>query len=243
MKNSMKKIAAVISASILGALPMTGSLTANAASRTLADDTVKYYFGDVNLDGKISASDAQTVLRWANNGVAGVSADKRKRADVDGDGNISVADANKILAYYTDEVVCHNKVYGDANGDGRVNMTDAYMVYEYVHSGSYVGQINLVAADVNGDGKVNTVDHVLIARYDQDMIPTLYVRWGDVDSNGVINEADTQKLARLCAEDSSVRFTDAEFRRADLNLSGNVDTDDVLWLVRYEGRHYFDWNC
>lgn len=122
-------------------------------------------------------------------------------------------------------------------------MPDAIMVYEYVDNGSYVGDINFVAANVNDDGKINTVDHVLIARYVQNRIPTLYIRWGDVDSNGVINSADTQKLARFCTEDSSVSFTDAELRRADLDLSGNVDFDDVTWLARYEGRHYFDWKC
>lgn len=240
MKNSMKKIAAVLSAAVLSAIPMAGSFTANAAA--IPDDTVKYYFGDVNLDGKVTSSDAQTVLTWANNGVAGVSADKKKRADVDGDGNISVADANKILDYYVNEVLCHNKVYGDANGDGEVDMDDAFMVYDYVHEGSHVGEINLVAADVNGDGRLNTVDHVLISRYDLGRIDTLYVNWGDVNSDGVINNADAEKLNKLVAENPNVRFTSAELRRADLNLDGYKTGVDVSWLLLRISRGYFEWN-
>ena len=240
MNNTMKKIAAVLSAGILSAIPMTGSLTSNAAA--LPDDTVKYYFGDVDLDGKITASDAQTVLTWAHNGVAGVSADKKKRADVDGDGNISVTDAETILTYYSNETLCHLKLYGDADRNGKVNTNDAIMVEEYKRTGAHQGEIDLIAADVNGDGKITTTDHVLIGRYKQNMIPTLYVNWGDFDSNGVINDDDCQKLARFVGGDVTVRATAAEKRRVDLNLDGKIDTVDLTWLLRRVSRGYFDWN-
>ena len=55
MKNTIKKTAAVLSAAILGALPMVNLLTANAA---LSNDMVKYVYGDINFDGKIDREQA-----------------------------------------------------------------------------------------------------------------------------------------------------------------------------------------
>lgn len=61
-------------------------------------------FGDVNFDGKITASDSATVLGgYADNASRGVSSLvplQEKLGDANGDGVITVTDAAKILEYY-----------------------------------------------------------------------------------------------------------------------------------------------
>ncbi len=238
MKNNFKKIAAVISASLLSALPMATSLSANAAP---ADDTVKYVFGDVISDGKIDAADAQKVLMWATKKPY-LTAEQKKRADVNGDGKITDDDAQKILNYYTSAVLAKNKIYGDADGNGKVNTNDAIMVEQYVNRGAYKGQINLVAADLNADGVVNKCDYRLIARYAMHYnVDTLYVNWGDVDSDGYITNADAQKLSKFIAEDRNVRLTDAEKRRADVDTDGKITTDDVVAILLRASSGKFSW--
>ena len=238
MKNNFKKVIAAVSATILGALPMSASLSANAA---VQDDTVKYVFGDVITDGQISASDAQQVLIWANKKPY-LTADQKKRADVNGDGKITDDDAQKILQYYASAVVARNKIYGDADGNGKVNINDAIMVEQFVNRGVGKGKINLVAADVNADGVINTCDYRLIARYAQHYnVSTLYVNWGDVDSDGYVTGEDAKKLSRLLAEDRTVKFSDAEKRRADVNTDGKLTTDDVTAILLRASTGKFTW--
>ncbi len=54
------------------------------------------YLGDANNDGKVTAIDARTVLRFAANPDE-YTADDLKVCDVNGDGKISAYDARKVL--------------------------------------------------------------------------------------------------------------------------------------------------
>lgn len=238
MKNNFKKVIAAVSATILGALPMSASLSANAA---IADDNVKYIFGDVITDGKITAADAQQVLVWASKKPY-LTAGQIKRADVNGDGKVTSDDAQKILQYYADAVVAGNKIYGDADGNGKVNTNDAIMVEQFVNRGMNKGAINLVAADVNADGVINTCDYRLIARYAKRYnVSTLYVNWGDVNSDGYITNADAQKLSYFLSEVSSVNLSAAEKRRADVNTDGKMTYDDVNAILLRASTGKFSW--
>ena len=68
--------------------------------------------GDVTLDRKIGADDAQRALvayteKFAGNDM-GLTADQIKAADVNGDGEIGAEDAQTILCYYTEKQVAGN---------------------------------------------------------------------------------------------------------------------------------------
>ena len=54
------------------------------------------YFGDVDRNGKITASDARTILRVSAK-LEGLDADRFVYADVNGDGKIAAADARSVL--------------------------------------------------------------------------------------------------------------------------------------------------
>lgn len=234
MKNSMKKIAAVLSAAILGALPMANSLTANAAASP-ADDEVKYIFGDVygtsnGFDGKIDIRDAQTVLQWASNNT-NLTPDLKKRADVDGNGRVEKADAMMILEYYTNETLCQNEILGDANGDGEIKIADVICINRY-NAGTLTSHIDLIRADVNKDGKVNNFDSKLLRKYLDENTDVFNVRYGDTNSDGVLTNADCQKIAAFIGGDSRVRFTDIEKRRADVNYDGKIDGKDLTTMIK-----------
>ena len=95
MKKSIRKIAAVLSAAVIGVLPMAGSLTADAA---LPNDRVKNYYGDVDHNGSVNSQDYSQVYYWATHQQY-LNSDQRKRADINADGVITVSDADKILDY------------------------------------------------------------------------------------------------------------------------------------------------
>lgn len=242
MRKSIKKITAAISATILGALPMAGAFTANAA-RSVSKDIITIKYGDLDDNGKITDDDARKLVRLlSEDKTVKFTDDQLRRADVNGDGNRDSTDVTIISKFANDYTKNKKDIYGDADGNGEVDIYDAIMIQEYVSSNQHKGKINLIAADVNSDGVVNSFDHVLIGRYDTYGTPsTLYTRWGDVNSDGKINAADYYKLDKLCAEDMYVSFTDAEMRRADINLDGNVDNTDVKWLILRVSRGYFQW--
>lgn len=66
----------------------------------------KYAMGDVDMDGKITAFDAASVLTEYTELAAGrdssLNANQKLVADVDNDGKITAFDAAKILTYYTE---------------------------------------------------------------------------------------------------------------------------------------------
>ena len=243
MRNSIKKITAVISAAILGALPMAGSFTANAAD--FADETVIFRYGDINGDGKITSADANLVGQIvAENTNTNFSQSQIRRADVNGDGSVTPNDTNMIITYVSrlgdQSLKKLKKVYGDADNSGKVTMYDAAYVEEYVKYGSHRGAINLMAADINGDGIVNMIDFYILQDYEMMGNPsTLLIRWGDVNSDGYVNISDYMKLRRVVAEDPTVHLSSAESRRADVNYDGKINSDDVMGLSRYCGGGHF----
>lgn len=234
MKNTIKKTAAVLSAAILGALPMANLLTANAA---LPNDKVKYVYGDINFDGKIDNLDASLTYSPSS-----LSAAQKKRADVNGDGKITSADRNIILAHVSN-VSAGLKVYGDADGNGVVDAKDTAKISAYNNAGNSCkdGSINLIEADVNADGVVNSCDYHIILRYLSGTIKTLYINWGDVDSSESITMQDIFRLDNYVENNKSENLSDAEKRRADINIDGKIDEKDVTALLMRASVGYFMW--
>lgn len=159
MKNSIRKIAAVLSASILAALPMANSFSANAT--TIAPPHAPFYFGNVDCNYKLDLHDALTVLQWASGPIPStVTADQRRRADVDGDGNISQADAQAVLEAYTELHVAQLDILGDLNGNNKRDSADVVIVYQYLFGQTET--INRIRADVNMDGQITPIDALVI---------------------------------------------------------------------------------
>ena len=56
---------------------------------------------------------------------------------------------------------------------------------------------------------------------------------GDVNESGKVDVSDAVMLARLVAEDSSVRITSVGKLNADTNKNGTPDKDDVILILKY----------
>ena len=244
MKNQVKKAIAILSATVLGVVPMTGALSANAAKNQVINnngtlsESVRHYFGDINNDGEVASDDAQLVLNYLNKKRT-FTADQKKRADVNADGKITEADSQMILNYYASEGLCYSDILGDADCNGRIDMNDSYNVTLF-KAGMYKKAFSNIAADVNCDGVVNQCDALLIGRYDLGLINTLYVRFGDVDSNGIIDISDAVKLSRYIAKDGT-KLSDIEKKRADVNGDGKVTQADADAIVQYVAYRCFCW--
>lgn len=81
------------------------SVTVNIKEKAVEPPPSSIKYGDVDLDGKISAYDAALTLAEYAAGSAQkpseLEENQRLAADVDGDGKITAGDAGAILSYYT----------------------------------------------------------------------------------------------------------------------------------------------
>lgn len=131
----------------------------------------KIYFGDLNKDGKISATDLHTMHKVIL-GQTILSEESRKRADLDGDGRITSRDEKLLQEYITEQIEFFpvEIYYGDVNKDGVIDGDDASTVQRAVVGKQKLSPDESKRADVNGDGKVNSKDVSLILQYDAGMI-------------------------------------------------------------------------
>ena len=237
MRKSIKRIIAVVSATILGALPMAGAITANAVY--FPDEDVIFRYGDLNGDGFVTTADVSIITQKLSGNI-NFSQLQLKRADVNGDGYVTADDKSMMNTYVSRLAKNKKKVYGDADNNGKVTVYDAAYVEEYVKYGSHKGTINLMAADINGDGIVNMIDFYILQDYEMKGDPnTLLIKWGDVNSDGFVNISDYMKLSRVVAENPTVHISSAEKRRADVNYDGKIDSADVMSLWNYCGDEHF----
>lgn len=81
------------------------SVTVNIKKKTVEPPPPSIKYGDVDLDGKVSAYDAALTLAEYAAGSAQkpseLKENQRLAADVDGDGKITAGDAGAILSFYT----------------------------------------------------------------------------------------------------------------------------------------------
>lgn len=107
-KSSNTSVATVSDDGVIHALAngytiITASVDGGVASDTMillvGTDSMTYTLGDINMDGKITSTDALLALKLA---LSGNCNDVYKNiADVNGDGNVSTADSMLILQYVT----------------------------------------------------------------------------------------------------------------------------------------------
>lgn len=125
------------------------------------------YYGDLNKDGKISATDLSTMHRVVLGKVT-LSKESEKRADLDGDGTITSKDEGLLNEYIVGQIEFFpvEIYYGDVNKDGVIDGDDAVVIQRAVVGKQTLSADEKKRADVNGDGKVNSKDVALILQYD-----------------------------------------------------------------------------
>ena len=99
-------------ASLFTALVITVSISAVSVN---AQSIMK---GDIDGDGKVTASDAMATLRYSV-GAASFTEEQKKIADVNNDGEVRVTDAMAILRYVVG--------FSDAISDDNINQTDPFI--------------------------------------------------------------------------------------------------------------------
>lgn len=72
------------------------SFTINATKNSVSSNTSKTYYGDINGDGKVTASDARSILRHSAN-LEKIKDSYKYLADINSDKKINAADARTVL--------------------------------------------------------------------------------------------------------------------------------------------------
>ena len=109
--------------------------------------------GDVDGDGKVTASDARLILRAS----VGLEKVDTNIADIDRDGKVTAADSRLALR----ESVGFKEItfeMGDVNQDGKVTATDARLVARVAVGLETLTEDQIKVADMNQDGKITAVD-------------------------------------------------------------------------------------
>lgn len=89
---TLKKIISIFLAATIAASTVGG------ISVYAAENNTGYLYGDANIDGVISVSDA-TLIQQAAVGLAALTEIQKQLADVDGDGSVSVSDVTCVQKY------------------------------------------------------------------------------------------------------------------------------------------------
>ncbi len=62
---------------------------------------------------------------------------------------------------------------------------------------------------------------------------TPVITYGDVNLDTVVDVSDAVMIARFYVQDFSLQITDAGKMQADVNLDGNIDVDDMTYVLEY----------
>ncbi len=240
MKKTFAKIAAIVSAAVLCAVPMN----ANAAfNKNLAQNT---HLGDVNNDGVIDAIDASTVLSWvAKNGRN--CNNYVDMARVTGEYAITREDGEVILQVYAQRGARKNLV-GDANNDGKIDISDAVHIQLGAKFPEKYTINNRIYADVNRDNIVNEIDSNLLQRYLIKCFNTFEINFGDVNGDNILRVDDAVLVTKfygkewnaLCRENFRSMSKD-QFIRADADGDGQITQKDqkvILNAIIHNGYVY-----
>lgn len=124
--------------------------------------------GDVNLDKKVDAADAEH-MKKALSGEFTLTEDQLKIADYNGDGKFDALDAEKIIndvAYSVPTDVEPTK-YGDVTGDKKISISDAVCLNMFLlDSEQYpLTDVQKVNSDCVRDGVIDSSDCTLLMNY------------------------------------------------------------------------------
>ena len=122
-------------------------------------------------------------------------------------------------------------VLGDVNSDGKVDETDSETLKNYLAKTITLTDEQLVAADVNSDGIVSVGDAENIRLY----------ATGHAAESEYLSKIGTTKVClknyelknNMCIEEVKVDAKEANYKRGDINLDGEVDTQDLKLLNKY----------
>ncbi|MCR5600632.1 MAG: leucine-rich repeat protein [Ruminococcus sp.] len=110
------------------------------------------------------------------------------------------------------------KRLGDINEDGFVTGADLKVLEDYMN-GSYLTDVQKANADLNFDGVIENTDVDILSEY-------VYSRIGDVNGDGIVNEADHLSLNNYI-EIGIHRMAKYMKIAADVNMDGNIDEADL----------------
>ena len=151
---------------------------------------------------------------------------------------------------------------GDVNKDGNINIVDADELQRYVGELAEFDEYQIKLADVNKDGVVNIVDQTTLRKYVSESAngtigPVHYIgeyicnegnptdgycsvkkattdiKYGDVNSDGVVDTTDATVLSGYIAGSSKFNLTETEKKAADVNLDGIIDSSDTSIINLY----------
>ena len=232
-------------------------------------------YGDVNCDGMVNEEDETYLLRHLANWPGYELTEQGWiNADVDNDGKVNNRDG-MILARHLANWPGYEKLpfepilsvlYGDVNCDRIVDKADVeYLQNSLLEMEGYPltpqGRVN---ADVNEDKKIDDADALIILRHIEGMAgyetlpvkPSTSVIYGDVNCDGVVDNADVEYLTRYLANWPEYELTEQGALNADVDCNGKVNNRDRLILTRHlanwegyevlpysETRLYGDVNC
>ena len=132
--------------------------------------------------------------------------------------------------------------YGDVTQDGKINILDAGNLDRYLNGEIELDALALRNADVNADNKVNKVDVMLIRAaiahlYELDGTQPLtkYALYGDVNSDGLVNETDLELLENHL---NGVLLSGQNLKNADINNNGEVNNIDYTLLQDFLNGEY-----
>ena len=117
-----------------GFLPLRGVIGALRAYFQLANWLVNADLGDVNDDGKISVSDAMTLVNIVLGEEVEIDNVTMEKADINGDGNISVSDVMAVV-----NIILNG---GDTINNIVVNTGDITNTYDSIGGGTGPARTN-----------------------------------------------------------------------------------------------------
>jgi hypothetical protein len=175
--------------------------------------------GDLNADFKVDLVDREILLSNLGNGPNM----RYIQGDVNGDGYVTNEDFMALEANFNKTL----SAPADFNADFAVNKLDMLAIGNHWHS-AVTPHTN---GDANGDGYVDAVDFDLLNA------GFLYVPWtaplpvspipGDLTRDGLVDSDDSTILLSCITS----TCTPQDFARADINIDGFVNSDDIQIMV------------
>lgn len=175
MKKTFAKIAALVSAAVLCAVPMTTSMTANA-KRIISP----YYLGNVNGDDVLDMADAISIQMYYYNSGRLTATEKnyiRQYGDVNYDGVVDTYDASliqhvclKFNGEYENierRTYIEHPMWGDANGDDHLDLSDAICIVQFARNREKypTAGIFFMQSDTDRDGRITEADADTLQNY------------------------------------------------------------------------------
>lgn len=155
MKKNTIKAAAFLSAVAMCLTPMTSAISASAANDV--------FYGDANLDGKVSIADA-TMIEWYLEDGYAIKPQGLINADVNKDGVVNKVDANLITKRVNGSLDSFDYNFGDVNQDGVIDVDDTVLLCSFL-AYQTPNEVQTILSDVNGDDELTINDLDCLAYY------------------------------------------------------------------------------